>query len=170
MKTRGYIVGVAFITLSLLGALTVYGDPGGRRGEHHFRHGGGGFPFRVLRALDLTDEQQKQVQAITESRKEIMRNLRKELYTINREVTDKLLASGEVTTESFANTPERIATLEAQLYKERLAMAVEVRNVLTADQLTKAAEIMAEKRERRAKWKKSSQLGAEETRESQQKN
>ena len=115
MKTRGYIVGVAFITLSLLGALTVYGDPGGRCDGRHFGHERGGFPFRVLRALDLTDEQQKQVQALTESRKETMRNLRKELYTINSEVTDKLLASGEMTTDSFANASEQVATLEAQL-------------------------------------------------------
>jgi Spy/CpxP family protein refolding chaperone len=170
MRTRGYIVGVAFITLSLLGALTVYGDPGGRRGGHHFGHGGGGFPFRVLHALDLTEAQQQQVDAITKAREETVRNLRKELYTVNNEVTDKLLASGEVTTDSFTSAVDRVAALEAQLYKERLDMAIEVRKVLTADQLAKAADIMAKKRERRAEWKKSAQSESEEARGSEQGN
>jgi Spy/CpxP family protein refolding chaperone len=150
-------MGVAFITLSLLGALTVYGDPGGWRGGRHFGHGGGGFPFRVLRALDLTDAQQQQVDAITKAREETLGNIHKELYTVNNEVTDKLLASGEVTTDSFTSAAERVAALEGQLYKERLAMAVEVRKVLTADQLAKAGEIMAKKRALRDEWKKSSQ-------------
>lgn len=170
MRTRGYIVGVAFITLSLLGALTVYGDPGGRHGGHHFRHGGGGFPFRVLDALELTETQQQQVDTITKTHKETVRNLYKELHTINNEVMNKLLASGEVTTDSFANTTERVAALEGQLYKERLAMAVEVRKVLTADQLAKAAEIIAKKRERHAEWKKSSQSESEAAQESKQEN
>jgi len=155
MKTRGYIVGVAFITLSLLEALTVHGDPGGRRGGHHFGHDGG-FPFRVLRALDLTAEQQQQVETITEAHKGVMWNLRKELHTVNDEVMNKLLASGDVTAESFTSAAERVATLEAQLYKERLAMAVEVRKVLTAEQLAKAAELIAKKKALHAEWKKSS--------------
>jgi conjugal transfer/entry exclusion protein len=104
------------------------------------------------------------------AREETLRNLRKELYTVNNEITDKLLASGEVTTDSFTSATERVAALEAQLYKERLAMAVEVGNVLTADQLAKAADIMAKKRERRAEWKKSSQSESEEARGSEQGN
>jgi hypothetical protein len=110
------------------------------------------------------------VDAITKAREETVRNLRKELYTVNNEVTDKLLASGEVTTDSFTSAVDRVAALEAQLYKERLAMAIEVRNVLTADQLAKAAEIMAKKRDRRAEWKKSSQSESKDARGSAQGN
>jgi Spy/CpxP family protein refolding chaperone len=156
MKTRGYIVGVAFITLSLLGALTVYGGPGGRRSGQHFEQGGSGFPFRVLHTLELTDEQQKQIQTITESHKEKMRELRKELRAINSEVMDKLFTSEKVTIDSFASASERVAALEAQLYKERLAMSIEVHDVLTAEQLTKAAESIAKKKALRAEKKKSS--------------
>jgi Spy/CpxP family protein refolding chaperone len=150
MKSRWHLIGVALITLSLFGALTAYGH--GRRG-HHFGHEGAGFPFRVLKDLDLTTEQQTQIDGIWKTHRETIRPLWSELRTIRTDITNKLLSPGEVTAADFTQQTERVAQLEAQLFRERLAAGVEVRNVLTPDQLTKAAEIMAKKQALRAEQK-----------------
>jgi Spy/CpxP family protein refolding chaperone len=54
-----------------------------------------------------------------------------------------------VTAADFARQAERAAQLEAQLFQEKLAAGLEVRQVLTPDQRAKAAEVIAEKR---ARW------------------
>jgi Spy/CpxP family protein refolding chaperone len=157
MKTRWYRAGVGFIALSLIGAMTAYGWADfGHRG-HQFRAGGAGFPFRVLKGLDLTAEQQTQIQAIKEAHRDTLMALGRELHAVNDEVTNKFLSSGDVTAENFTSQTERVAALEAQLFKERLAVGLEVRKVLTPDQLTQATEIIAKRRARLAEKESSSQ-------------
>jgi Spy/CpxP family protein refolding chaperone len=157
MTTRWQRVGIGLIALSLVGAMTAYGWADfGHRG-HRFRSGGAGFPFQVLKGLDLTAEQQTQIQTIKNAHQETFMALGKELHAINDEVTNKFLASGDVTTENFTSQTERIATLEAQLFKERLAVGLEVRKILTPDQLTQAAELIAKRRALRAERESSLQ-------------
>lgn len=157
MKTRWNLIGVALITFSLLGAFTAYGRHGDGPGKHHHGREGAGFPFKILKALDLTDEQQKQVDAVWESRRETMKTLRGELRTTHREIMDKLLAPGEVTAADLAPQTERATQLEAQLFNERLALGLDIRQVLTPEQIAKAGEIIAEKRARHAERKESAQ-------------
>jgi Spy/CpxP family protein refolding chaperone len=153
MKTRWHLIGVGLIALSLVGAMTAYGRSGFGHGGHRFGYGGVGFPPPVLRALNLTAEQQTQIQTITEARRETLEKLRKEMWSAQNEVTNKLLASGDLRTEDFTNQAEHISALEAQLFKEQLAVGLEVRKVLTQDQLAQAAEIIAQKRARWAERK-----------------
>lgn len=149
MKIRWSLIGGMLVALSLLSAFAVYGRPGFGPGKYSHGPGGGGFPFRVLTSLTLTAEQQAQIDAIRAAHRDKMRALWGELAALRTEVTDKLLAPGEVAVVDFAQQAERVAQLEAQLFHAQLAVSLEVRKVLTPDQLTKAAEIVAEKR---ARW------------------
>lgn len=149
MRTRWSLIGVTLIALSLPGAFAAYGRPGFGPEKHHQGHGGAGFPFRVLKSLTLTPEQQTQIDAIRAAHRDKMRTLWGELSALRTEVTDKLLAPGEVTAADFARQAERAAQLEAQLFQEKLAAGLDVRQVLTPDQRAKAAEVIAEKR---ARW------------------
>jgi Spy/CpxP family protein refolding chaperone len=151
MKRRN-LVGMGLIALSLLGAMTAYGRPNARESGDRFGVGvrGTGFPLYVLKGVNLTTEQQTQVQAIREAHQQTGMKLQTELRSANDAVVKKFLTAGDLTTESFTGDTQRITELEAQLLKERIAIGVKVRKVLTADQLAKAAEIIAKQQERRA--------------------
>jgi Spy/CpxP family protein refolding chaperone len=154
MNTWRNLIGVGVLAVGLLGMSAVYGQAGPGR-HHHGMGGGAGLSFKTLKALDLTNEQQTQIDAIRESHRETMKTLWSELRTIHTDITNKLLASGDVTAADFTEQSERAAQLGAQLFSERLAVGLEIRNVLTPEQLAKAAEVVAEKRTRRAERGKS---------------
>ncbi|MCS6925330.1 MAG: Spy/CpxP family protein refolding chaperone [Candidatus Binatia bacterium] len=149
MNTRWTLVGIALAVLSLSGALVAAGWAGFGPKRHPHGPGGIGFPFRVLESLSLTSEQQAQIDAIRAAHRDKVKAVWRELAALRAEVTDKLLAPSEVTAADFAPQVERAAQLEAQLFQEGLAAGLEVRKVLTPEQLAKAAEIVAE---RRARW------------------
>jgi Spy/CpxP family protein refolding chaperone len=147
------LIGVGVLAVGLLGMSAVYGQAG--PGRHHHGMGGAGLSFKTLKALDLTNEQQAQIDAIRESHRETTKTLWSELRTIHTDITNKLLASGDVTAADFTEQRERATQLGAQLFSERLAVGLEIRNVLTPEQLAKAAEVVAEKRARHAERRKS---------------
>jgi len=155
MKTLRNLVGVGLVVFSLMAALTAYGWAGHGHGGHRFGHGGEGFPFRMLKALNLTADQEAQVQAIRQAHEQNFKTLWQDLRSAKNTITTKLLTPGEITTEGLSGDTDRIAALTAQLVKERLAVGVEVRNILTPDQLARAAELVAKKKALREEWKNS---------------
>lgn len=155
MNTRRMLLGISLAVLSLSAALVAAGGPGFGPKRHHYGPGGVGFPFHVLESLSLTSEQQAQIDSLRAAHRDKMKGLRRELMALHAEVTDKLLAPGEVSAADFAPQAERAAQLQAQLFQEGLAIGLEVRKVLTPDQLAKAAEIVAEKRARWAERRRS---------------
>jgi Spy/CpxP family protein refolding chaperone len=147
---RWNLVGTGLIALSLLGAMTAYGRSSSKHSEDRLGVRGAGFPLHVLKGVNLTTEQQTRVQAIRDAHQQTGVTLQNDLRSANDAVVKKFLTAGDLTAESFTGDAQRIAELEAKLLKERIAMGVEVRKVLTPDQLAKTAEIMAKQQERRA--------------------
>jgi Spy/CpxP family protein refolding chaperone len=138
------LVWVGIVVLSLW-APTVYGQP---------RHGMGGVgPGRmmedgpgmllplVLKGIELTDAQEKRVQEIMAAHRATFRTLFSELQAAHKDLADKLFAPGNVRLEDFTTQTQRLAQLRDQLMQEGLKVAIEVRELLTPEQLTKAAEI-----------------------------
>lgn len=155
MKTRRNLFGIGLVVLGLVATLTAYGWAGFGHGGHRFGHGGDGFPFHMLKALNLTTEQETQVQAIRQAHQENFKTIWQDLRSAKNAVTTKLLTPGEVTTTGISGDADHIAALTAQLVKERLAVGVEVRNILKPEQLAKAAELVAKKKALREEWKNS---------------
>lgn len=152
MKTRWSFIGVALLAISFAGAFSAYGQPGWGKGGKHWGRGGEVFSFRVLGALDLTPEQQAKIQAVNESHQETVRTLHQELRSVKDEISSKFLAPGNVAKEQFSNQVGRIAALESQLFQEQLAIGIETRKVLTPEQLTRAAELIAKQKALHAEW------------------
>jgi Spy/CpxP family protein refolding chaperone len=138
------LVWVGIVVLSLW-APTVYGQP---------RHGMGGVgPGRmmedgpgmllplVLKGIELTDAQEKRVQEIMAAHRATFRTLFSELQAAHKDLADKLFAPGNVRLEDFTTQTQRLAQLRDQLMQEGLKVAIEVRELLTPEQLAKAAEI-----------------------------
>ena len=136
-------VGVGLVALSLSVA-TVYGGPKGR--DHHGHRGGPGgghmllSPF-LLKKLALTAEQEQQIEQIRQSRRPAFEKLKEELRTLQTQIGDKFFALGAVTSEDFAPQLEKAAQLRQQWAAEGFAATLEIRNVLTPEQLAKAKEL-----------------------------
>jgi Spy/CpxP family protein refolding chaperone len=135
---------VGVVALSLW-AMSVYGQP-----RHEMRMMGPGHMLGetsgmmlplVLKGIDLTDAQEKQVRQIMAAHRRTFRTLFNELQVAHKDVADRLFAPGEVQAEDLTGQMQRVAQLREQLMQEGLKVALEVRQVLTPEQLAKAAEL-----------------------------
>jgi periplasmic protein CpxP/Spy len=95
----------------------------------------------VLKGIDLSEAQEKRVQEIMAAHRATFRTLFSELQATHKDLADRLLTPGHVKAEDFAIPMQRMAQLREQLAQEGLKVGIEVRDVLTPEQLTKAAEI-----------------------------
>ena len=107
----------------------------------------------VLKGVDLTDEQEKQVREIMAAHRATFRTLFSDLQTAHKDVADKLFAPGDVRAEDLTVQMQRAAQLREQLMQEGLKVALAVREVLTPEQLAKAAELKARMRELHAEMR-----------------
>jgi Spy/CpxP family protein refolding chaperone len=135
---------VGIMALSLWAA-TAYGQPHHRMramGPGHMMENGPGMLLPlVLKNIDLTDEQEKQVHEIMAAHRATFRTLFSELEATHKDLADKLFGPENVRVEDLTIQMQRMAQLRTQLMQEGLQVAIEVRELLTPEQLAKAAEI-----------------------------
>jgi len=129
---------VAAIVASILLTGTAFGE-----GVGPGRHGTGwGGP--ILRSVGLTDAQKAQIHQIMASHRPQFRALREQLRAARSQLGDQLYGANPVTTATLAPLTQQIDKLREQLAQERLQVALEIRGVLTSDQLAKATQIRLE--------------------------
>lgn len=143
MKTkRGIVavgwVGVGFLVLSLVSA-PAYGQWRGR--GHGMRGTFGLLSPRLAKAIELTEEQHKQIQAIRDAHKESLQTLRSQMREVRAEIANKLYGPGVVKEEDLASQIKQLAELREKRRQEGLKVALEVRGVLTEEQLAKARDL-----------------------------
>lgn len=109
---------------------------GGRGKEGRGMRRFGRAPLRGLRELNLTDEQKKQVRAITERNLAGTKALREELRTLGQKRFD-----GTLTPEEQARAKE----LHQQMAQSMQGTMTEVQGILTAEQKAKLEELKKEK-------------------------
>jgi len=147
------LVGLLAISLSATTA-GAQGMPmrGGWHGPGGGPDGGGEvFPLRIiLRGVGLTDAQRDEVRQILASHRPRFQALRGQIRTLTTQLTDKLYAAGAVSADEASAIRQQISQLRDQLGQEGLQTALEIRNVLTPDQLAKAAQIRQRMQELRA--------------------
>ncbi len=141
---------LAFVTVAMLSTIAYAGGNDGRPGPG--RHGGGpgfGMPDpgmmigRMAERLDLDDAQRESVKNIMEAAKPELKALR-EQFRANQEALQALDA-GDPEVQNIATSNGQLAT-EATLLVSRIRG--EFHAVLTDEQLAKAAELKAERKER----------------------
>jgi Spy/CpxP family protein refolding chaperone len=112
---------------------------------HHGMGGMGGMhgsPFlMLLSSANLTQAQQSQIQLILNSDKAQMDSLHAQLQSIHEQFAAKLLGQGSVTTSDLKPLVDQAARAEAALTENMANTAVAVRNVLTAEQVKKLADV-----------------------------
>lgn len=114
----------------------------GRRGGPWGREGGMVLPF-LIRSANLTPEQETKVHGILSAHRTATRNLLEQLRRSQDELADKLLAAGPVQTADLQPQLQQIGQLREQLLQDSAQIALEVRAILTPEQLAKAGQVKA---------------------------
>jgi Spy/CpxP family protein refolding chaperone len=137
---------IAALSLGLLATPLATQTAVAQRIEMHMGdHGMGGMhgsPFMMLlRSANLTPAQQQQVQLILNSNKAQMEELHAQLQAAHEQFAAKLLGQGSVTTADLKPLVDQASRAEAELTANMASTAVALRNVLTADQIKKLADV-----------------------------
>ena len=108
--------------------------------------GGPGGLGRVLRHLDLTDEQQDAIRGVAQRHRESARSLRQELGAARRALRDEV-RSGAADETAIRALAAEVAPLAADAAVRRAALYAEIRGLLTDDQRARLEELQANARE-----------------------
>ena len=101
---------------------------------------GDGELWLMIRAASLTPEQQTRVRAILSAHRATARPLIEQLRQAQQELGGKLLAPGPVQAADLQPQLQRISQLRDQLAQDSASAALEVRSVLTPEQLARVAQ------------------------------
>jgi Spy/CpxP family protein refolding chaperone len=143
MKRGAWYGGVALALAGLVVAPVALAARGGGRGHGPERGA------RLAEALDLTAEQQEQMQAISQKYRggalgDHARDLREARAQLRAAIHDVKASDAQVQEAS-----RLVASHQAFVAVERHRMAIEMDRILTDEQRTKAAELRAQRMERK---------------------
>ncbi len=93
----------------------------------------------ALRVANLTADQKKQIHDIMESSRTSSASQMQQMHSIRDQIADKLLSSGSVSAADLAPLQAQQTALQQQLDNQMISTALQIRGMLTADQLTKVA-------------------------------
>jgi len=132
------------IVLVGLVALLAWAAPA-RAQESHFmprRPAGDGMLLPLmLRSAELTPDQQAKVREVIAAHRATTRAIVQQLHQAQAELADKLFATGALQEADLAAPLQHIGQLRAQLLQASARVALEVRTLLTPEQLAKAAQV-----------------------------
>jgi Spy/CpxP family protein refolding chaperone len=95
----------------------------------------------LLKQVNLTADQQSQVQQMMEANFAQARPLITQLHSIHDQIADKLLSAGSVSEADLTPLQSQESQIHQQLDQQMLATALKIRGVLTPAQLAQAADL-----------------------------
>jgi Spy/CpxP family protein refolding chaperone len=132
----GVLVGVLLLAAAGPALAQVPGRESSMRGGGR----GDGELWLMIRASNLTPEQQTRVRAILSAHRKSASPVVEQLRQAQQELGTKLLAPGQVQAADLQPQLQRISQLRDQLAQDSAAAALEVRAVLTPEQLARVAQ------------------------------
>ena len=98
----------------------------------------------LLRGANLTSDQKAQVQQIMSNHRAILRDLFSQLRAAQDQMANKLFSTARLQEADLAPQVQQITQVRNQLAEEGLRVILEIRGVLTPEQLAKASELKAQ--------------------------
>jgi Spy/CpxP family protein refolding chaperone len=98
----------------------------------------------LLRGANLTADQKSQVQQIMANHRATLRDLFSQLRSAQDQMANKLFSTGRLQEADLAPQVQQIAQLRNQLADEGLRVVLEIRGVLTPEQLAKASQLKSQ--------------------------
>jgi Spy/CpxP family protein refolding chaperone len=136
---RNAIFAVALLSLSPIAASAQMG-PGPAGGAGMMAQGEAFGPLmRLLRIANLTSDQQNQVKQIRQDSMAQLQPLFQQLRSVRSEMADKLTGTAAVTAADIAPLQQQVAQIEGNIASTMLDTILQVRALLTPDQLSRMA-------------------------------
>jgi Spy/CpxP family protein refolding chaperone len=132
----------ATLMLAMAGTVPAFAH-GGREGGG-CGHGHGLFMGSGLRSLDLSDDQKQQMHGIFTAHREKLHQLATNERAARQAISDRLHTPGALSQQDVDALVQQEVQARTDLMRERMAAALQARNVLSADQLQKAATLRAQ--------------------------
>jgi Spy/CpxP family protein refolding chaperone len=126
---------------------------GGGPGGPLMGDGPGMFLPLILKKLNLTPDQETQVHTIIEAHHANFRSLFQRLEAVHNQLTTKFFTGGPLTAADLADLTKQVKDLREQLMNEGLAVAFEVRTLLTPEQLAQGAQAWEQMQAMRAQMR-----------------
>ena len=98
----------------------------------------------LLRGANLTADQKSQVQQIMANHRATFRDLFGQLRAAQDQMANKLFSAGRLQEADLAPQVQQIAQVRNQLAEEGLRVVLEIRGVLTPEQLAKASQLKSQ--------------------------
>jgi len=147
----GVLVGV--LTAGLWTTSAFGRPPGGR--DAGWERGGDAMSLpQLVRGVGLTEAQRAQIRQIVANHRPKFEALLRQLRTAREQLDEKLYGPGPVKAEDLAPLTQQIGKLREPLMQESLQVALEVRKVLTPEQLAKAKQRQQRLNELRTEMRK----------------
>lgn len=134
------VVSLSLVTLFLfISAFTVYGYPG--------KHGGWHRTFQwwkdaeLAEQLKLTDQQKSELEKIASSNKENIEDLYAQLRTNYKELKEEMKDPNS-TREEILSVYDQVKSTHTELGRAKIEMLLDMREVLSPEQITTLADIM----------------------------
>ena len=112
----------------------------GLGGLHQGGMGGHGY-LGFLQGVTLTSAQQTQMHSIMKANWQQLRPQMQQLRALRQQIAGDLASTAAVNTAQLVALQQQAETLQAQLDQARLGTAVQVRALLTPEQLSQAATV-----------------------------
>ncbi len=149
MKLRAVVTTVAILSISfaVMGEESTTESNRGRGQGQHQRRGGNGNGEnsenrgeRLREALDLSDEQFEQLQALKTEHREEMQGNREAVQALRAEVKTELKKDSPSSSETD-RLAEEIGDLHTEMTKSLVAHLLEIKEILTPEQFEKMGEL-----------------------------
>jgi Spy/CpxP family protein refolding chaperone len=139
----------ALLLIAGLGVVSVYGHAGPGKSRAMMRHHSGMALPMLLRGVELTADQKTQVRDIMANHRASFRELLGQLRSVQNEIENKILSPDNVEAADLTAQIQQLSQLHSQLADENLKVTLEIRKLLTPEQLAQAAQ---HKEQMQARW------------------
>lgn len=107
----------------------------------------------LLQGVGLTDDQKKQVRDLLKADHATLFALFDQLRTANQALADKLVSTGPVTEQDLQPLVDQVMKVRGDIVSHGLKVVLQVRGLLTTEQLAKAADVKTKMRALRAQMR-----------------
>jgi len=144
MKGKNWVVGAFCAALLPLAAVAQVGGNGPDGIPGHFRGAFRGPDAALLSGVNLTEAQQTQIQQIRQTARAQIKPVAQQLRAVETQIHATLLAPGPVNSTTLTGLQGQASALRTQLDQARVNTLLQIRNVLTAEQLATAASTITQ--------------------------
>ena len=150
MRLQRSVIALVLGIMLVLGGSSGYvafAEPGMRHrgGPHGKMEGRHGFLPGIFRGANLSQEQRQQLHTIHKAHEATLEGIEDDISEVRRSLAVALMNPAGVTAADLQPLSEQLSALIVQLSQERLAIALEMRAILTPEQVTAAAERLQKK-------------------------